>query len=95
MRAMIVGGDNVDATRRALLADGFSEVLHWSGRKHSDLKRAVPAGIGHMVIMLEFVNHNLARRMKQVARTQRISVAYIGRKGLDSEVATRLRPTLN
>lgn len=55
----------------------------------------MPAGIGHMVIMLEFVNHNLARRMKQVARTQRISVAYIGRKGLDSEVATRLRPTLN
>jgi hypothetical protein len=95
MRAMIVGGDNIDATRRALIAGGYSDVVHWSGRKRSDLTRTVPAGIGHMVIMLEFVNHNLARRMKQVARTQRISVAYIGRKVQDGDVATRLRPTLN
>ncbi|MDC7718553.1 hypothetical protein PQU95_15195 [Vogesella sp. DC21W] len=57
MRAMIVGGDNIDATRRALIAGGYSDVVHWSGRKRSDLTRAVPAGIGHMVIMLEFVNH--------------------------------------
>jgi hypothetical protein len=92
---MIVGGDNIDATRRALIAGGYSDVVHWSGRKRSDLTRTVPAGIGHMVIMLEFVNHNLARRMKQVARTQRISVAYIGRKVQDGDVATRLRPTLN
>ncbi len=95
MRAMIVGGDNIDATRRALIAGGYSDVVHWSGRKRSDLTRTVPAGIEHMVIMLEFVNHNLARRMKQVARTQRISVAYIGRKVQDGDVATRLRPTLN
>lgn len=95
MRAMIVGGDNIDATRRALIAGGYSDVVHWSGRKRSDLTRAVPAGIEHMVIMLAFVNHNLARRMKQVARSQRISVAYIGRKVQDGEVATRLRPTLN
>ena len=95
MRAMIVGGDNIDATRRALIAGGYSDVVHWSGRKRSDLTRTVPAGIGHMVIMLEFVNHNLARRMKQVARTQRITVAYIGRKVQDGDVATRLRPTLN
>ncbi|WP_170252356.1 hypothetical protein [Vogesella urethralis] len=54
--------------------------MHGRACKHSDLTRAVPAGIGHMVIMLAFVNHNLARRMKQVARAQRISVSYIGRK---------------
>lgn len=54
--------------------------MHGRACKHSDLTRAVPTGIGHMVIMLAFVNHNLARRMKQVARAQRISVSYIGRK---------------
>lgn len=95
MRAMIVGGDNVDATRRALLAGGYTEVVHWSGRKRSDLTRNIPAGIAHMVIMLEFVNHNLAKRMKIVARAQQISVAYIGRKQTGGEVATRLRPTLH
>lgn len=95
MRAMIVGGDNIDATRRALLAGGYTEVVHWSGRKRSDLIRSVPAGIAHMVIMLEFVNHNLAKRMKIIARVQQISVAYIGRKQLGGEVATRLRPTLH
>jgi hypothetical protein len=92
---MIVGGDHVDATRRALLAGGYTEVVHWSGRKRSDLTRSLPAGIAHMVIMLEFVNHNLARRMKSMARAQQISVAYIGRKQQDGQVATRLRPTLH
>ena len=95
MRAMIVGGDNIDATRRALIAGGYSDVVHWSGRKRNDLTRTIPAGIGHMVIMLEFVNHNLARRMKSVARAQQISVAFIGRKQQGGEVATRLRPRLN
>ena len=92
MRALIVGGDHVDTTKRALYASGYTDVVHWSGRKNNDLKRPLPTGVTHMVILLEFVNHTLARRMKAIARDQRISVAFVGRKQGGSEVATRLLP---
>lgn len=80
MRAMIIGGDNVMVTRRSLEASGYADIVHWSGRKRSDLRRDMPCGVVHMVIMLNFVNHNLARRMKLLAQQQQISVAYVGRK---------------
>ncbi|MEQ6290839.1 DUF2325 domain-containing protein [Vogesella sp. GCM10023246] len=80
MKAMIVGGDRIDTARRALLASGYGDIVHWSGRKPADLTRPLPAGVAHMVIMLDFINHNLARRMKDLARERQISVAYVGRK---------------
>lgn len=86
MKAMIIGGDKVETTRRALLASGYADIVHWSGRKSSDLKREVPTGIDHMVIMLDFVNHNLARRMKAIARAQQISMVYVGRKQVSGAV---------
>ncbi|MDC7690544.1 DUF2325 domain-containing protein [Vogesella indigofera] len=80
MRAMIIGGDKVETTRRALQASGYADVLHWSGRKSGDLKREFPARVAHMVIILDYVNHNLAKRMRLIARARQISVAYVGRK---------------
>ncbi|MDC7707097.1 DUF2325 domain-containing protein [Vogesella indigofera] len=80
MRAMIIGGDKVETTRRALQASGYADVLHWSGRKSSDLKREFPSRVAHMVIILDYVNHNLAKRMRLIARERQISVAYVGRK---------------
>lgn len=80
MKAMIVGGDRIGTTRRALLASGYADIVHWSGRKPADLTRPLPTGVAHVVIMLDFINHNLARRMKELARERRISVAYVGRK---------------
>lgn len=80
MRAMIIGGDKVETTRRALQASGYADVLHWSGRKRSDLTREFPSRVTHMVIILDYVNHNLAKRMRLIARERQISVAYVGRK---------------
>lgn len=95
MRAMIIGGDKVDGTRQALVASGYADVLHWSGRKRSDLRREMPQGVAHMVIMLDFVNHNLAKRMKAIARERDISVVYVGRKQCAGPgVPTRLDPLL-
>ena len=82
MRALIVGGDHIEPTRRALQAQGFQDIVHGSGRKTGDLTRPMPARVGHMVIMLGYINHNLARRMRQIARAQNIRLDFVGRKGL-------------
>lgn len=82
MRALIVGGDHIEPTRRALQAQGFEDILHWSGRKTGDLTRPIPDRVGQVVIMLDYINHNLARRMRQVARTRNIRLDFVGRKGL-------------
>ncbi|WP_293764748.1 DUF2325 domain-containing protein [uncultured Aquitalea sp.] len=80
MKAMIIGGDKVDTTRRALLESGFADIVHWTGRKTNDLRRQVPGDIDHIVIMLDYCNHNLAKRMRDVAREQRIGLSYVGRR---------------
>ena len=89
MKAMIIGGDRIDTTRRVLQASGYADILHWSGRKPADLTRPLPSGVDHIVIMLDFINHNLARRVRDMARERQISVAYVGRKRQGGpEVAT-------
>lgn len=35
-----------------------------------------------MVIVLDYINHNLAKRMKKLAREHAIQVDYVRRKGM-------------
>jgi hypothetical protein len=80
MRAVIVGGDSVEHTRRELAARGFDQIDHWPGRKSSDLRRPLPHAVDLYVIVLGYVNHNLARRIKLAARQQDQPVEFVGRK---------------
>lgn len=82
MRALIVGGDHIEPTRRALEARGYDDIVHWTGRKTSDLTRPFPSRIEHMVIVLDYINHNLAKRMKKLAREHAIQIDYVRRKGV-------------
>lgn len=88
MRALIVGGDQITTARRELQASGYHDIIHWDGRKCSDLRRAIPGGLDRIVIMLGYVSHNLARRVKDSARARHIPVAFIGRKQAGSRQMT-------
>jgi hypothetical protein len=87
MRAVIVGGDSVEHTRRTLIARGFDKIDHWPGRKSSYLRRPLPHGVDLYVIVLDYISHNLARRIKQAARQQAQTVEFIGRKSGPSHPA--------
>lgn len=80
MRAVIVGGDSVEPARRSLMARGYDKIDHWPGRKSSYLRRPLPHGVDLYVFVLDYVSHNLARRIKLAARQQAQPVEFIGRK---------------
>jgi hypothetical protein len=68
MTALIVGGDYVESLKREILAHGHRDVEHWSGRKSGFGRRTVPEHARLIVVLCDFVNHNLAITLKRQAR---------------------------
>ena len=68
MSALIVGGDYVEYLKREIVAHGHADVEHWSGRKSGFARRAVPERARLIVVLYDYVNHNLAIGLKRQAR---------------------------
>ncbi len=80
MKALIVGGDNVDLVRRELAEHGYDEVHHWPGRKPGECRRPFPRHTGIVVVMLGYVNHTLCQRVRHEAGRQQLPIVFTGRK---------------
>jgi hypothetical protein len=68
MTALIVGGDYVDSLKREIVAHGHADVEHWSGRKSGFSRRTLPEHAQLIVVLCDYVNHNLALTLKRQAR---------------------------
>jgi len=68
MTALIVGGDYVDSLKREIVAHGHEDVEHWSGRKTGFTRRTIPDHAQLVVVLCDYVNHNLAIGLKRQAR---------------------------
>jgi len=80
MKALIVGGDNVELVRRELTAQGYEDIHHWPGRKPGECRRPFPRHIDLIVVMLGYVNHTLCQRVRQEAERQQLPIVFSGRK---------------
>jgi len=69
MSILIVGGDRLGKIPDRLKKLGFTEIEHVTGRKKRDILRAEVFG-GHkvVVVLTDFVNHELARATKAKAK---------------------------
>lgn len=84
MKCLVVGTDRLGAAERILNEKyGVTEIIHWSGKKKH--KGKIP-DVSLIVVYAGFVNHNLAKKVKQMAKTRAIPIKHINR-GL-SELAT-------
>ncbi len=72
MAILVVGGDSVSAITERAYAGGHGCVEHWSGRKTRDLTRSIPKDTEAVVLVLDRVNHTLARKV----RTKRRAAAF-------------------
>jgi hypothetical protein len=68
MTALIVGGDYVESLKREIVAHGHADVEHWSGRKIGFTRRTIPDHAQLIVVLCDYVNHNLAIGLKRQAR---------------------------
>lgn len=76
MGVLIVGGDRGGVVREQLQALGFDGFEHWSGRNNSDCHRQIPRGTKLVVIMVNRVNHGLARKVRRAAGEMDIELVF-------------------
>lgn len=92
MAILVVGGDSVNAITERAYAGGHGCVEHWSGRKTRDLVKAIPKKTTAVVVVLDRVNHTLARKVRAEATRRGLPVFFYHR---DTEARSKEKAKSN
>jgi len=76
MAALFVGGDRVAPYKAFLAERGYVPVRHWSGRNQSECHRPIPLDTRVVVVMVDQVNHGLAKKIRRVADAMAVPVVF-------------------
>ena len=76
---LIIGGDRLGNIVELLQGEGFKEIHHVSGRKSSQTGIKIPAGIERILVLTDFVNHNLAKIIKNQAKERCLPIIFCKR----------------
>jgi hypothetical protein len=76
---LIVGADHLGVIPNKLTSVGFDEVLHINGRKGQMVKKDIPEKISSILVLTDYVNHNLSTVIKKRAKNQSIPIYYAKR----------------
>lgn len=76
MSTLVVGGDSVGTITERARAGGHGCVEHWSGRKTRDRMRSIPKDTEAVVLVLDRVNHTLARKVRTEATRRGLPVFF-------------------
>ncbi|WP_102345505.1 DUF2325 domain-containing protein [Bacillus sp. Marseille-P3661] len=76
---MIVGADHLGNITEKLREHGVKNVFHVDGRKVNMVKRDIPVDIDVVFVMTDYINHNLAKMIKQKAKNQEVPTYYVKR----------------
>ena len=78
MAALIIGGDRVAAYSSYLQRLGYATIRHWNGRRKSECHRQIPVDTSLVVILIDQVNHGLARKARRTANEMRVPIVFSG-----------------
>lgn len=76
---LIIGADHLGVIRDKLTSVGFDVVLHTNGRKVQMVKKEIPEKINCILVLTDYVNHNLSTVIKKRAKNQCIPIYYAKR----------------
>jgi hypothetical protein len=76
---LIVGADHLGVIPNKLSVAGFDEVLHINGRKDQIVKKGIPEKITCILVLTDYVNHNLSTLIKKRAKNQAIPIYFAKR----------------
>jgi hypothetical protein len=79
MTALIVGGDYIKPIKKIIAGKGVRRIEHWDGRKPSDLRKTFPKGTRLVVLLCDYLNHNLAKKVREDAERLGLQVIYCRR----------------
>jgi len=76
MSIMIVGADHLGSIADNLQSLGYDEIFHIKGRKTTDIKVKLNKEIKLILVLTDYINHNLARKIKERAKEYAVPVVY-------------------
>ncbi|WP_017729367.1 DUF2325 domain-containing protein [Halalkalibacterium ligniniphilum] len=76
---LIVGADHLGTIPKKLNGIGFEEIIHISGRKVQMVKKEIPCHIDLVLVLTDYINHNLTSVLKKKANEQDIPICYAKR----------------
>ncbi|WP_240376720.1 DUF2325 domain-containing protein [Bacillus piscicola] len=76
---LVVGADHLGLIPNKLSAVGFDKILHMDGRKAQKIKKNIPSDITCILVLTDYVNHNLAKSIKERAKDESIPIYYAKR----------------
>lgn len=79
MSALIVGGDHLGSIPKELDKIGVDEIKHLTGRSGQKIRDGIPETMDFIILLYDFVNHNLAHKIKSFAENRGIPVVYAKR----------------
>ena len=79
MSVLIVGGDHLGSIPKELDKIGVNEVRHITGRSGQKIRDGIPETMDFIIMLYDFVNHNLAHKIKNFAENRGVPVVYAKR----------------
>ncbi|MED1641664.1 DUF2325 domain-containing protein [Brevibacillus agri] len=76
---LVIGGDRLGNIVDLLHGQGFKDIHHVTGRKSSQSGVKIPAGIHMILVLTDFVNHNLAKTVKNQAKDRELPIVFCKR----------------
>jgi len=85
MCILLIGGDNIGNITEELMKNGFNNVEHITGRKKQSKSFRMPQNIDLVMVMIDFVSHQLAKIVKEESRRCNVKVVYSKRSWIHME----------
>lgn len=76
---LVVGADHLGNMPEQLAHIGFDEVMHMSGRKCQMVRKGIPEKVDAVLVLTDYINHNLTKVIKQQAKEQELPIYYAKR----------------
>jgi hypothetical protein len=79
MSVLIVGGDHLGSIPKELKKIGVDNIRHMNGRNRNVIKRGMPMTMDLIIVLHDYVNHNLTNVTKKLAKESNIPVVFARR----------------
>lgn len=79
MSVLIVGGDHLGSIPRELVKLGATRIEHLTGRNNKGIRNGMPDGVDLIILLYDYVNHNIASKVKEDARSRDIPIVFARR----------------
>lgn len=76
MTVLIVGGDRLGNIPKELQKEGFTEIIHWTGRSKSCRTRDLPRSVDRVILLYDFTSHLVMQNVKKQAKMYKIPITY-------------------